>query len=92
MIGGYLFYNTDDGRLYLGRGDGEWEVLSHDFQERMMTGPTTIQLEERQMATEQALEYQVGFLEDRLQQVGAKCDTMAKRLEEALDIDVSDLI
>lgn len=38
------------------------------------------------------MERKIAYLASQLQQVGAKCDTLAKRLEEALNIDVSDLI
>ena len=79
------------GRLYVEKG-GMWEEMSEEELRERLTGPTSVQLEAKLYETSVDMERNITYLASQLQQVGAKCDTLAKRLEEALNIDVSDLI
>ena len=79
------------GRLYIEKG-GMWEEVSEEELRERLTGPTSVQLEAKLYETSVDMERKIAYLASQLQQVGAKCDTLAKRLEEALNIDVSDLI
>ena len=79
------------GRLYIEKG-GVWEELSEAELRERLIGPTSVQLEAKLYETSLDMEHKIAYLASQLQQVGAKCDTLAKRLEEALNIDVSDLI
>ena len=79
------------GRLYIEKG-GMWEEVSEEELRERLTGPTSVQLEVKLYEMSVDMECKIAYLASQLQQVGAKCDTLAKRLEEALNIDVSDLI
>ena len=79
------------GRLYVEKG-GMWEEVSEEELRERLPGPTSAQLEAKLYETSVDMERKIAYLACQPQQVGAKCDTLAKRLEEALNIDVSDLI